>query len=71
MSAGKPIIEIYHIGARTSPDRPIQEKDYKYRIPIYLKRGERLEKGIKRGLEVYRKIKESELYIPRKDLMMT
>lgn len=71
MSAGKPIIEIYNIGARTSPNRPIQEKDYKYRIPIHLKRGERLEKGINRGLEEYRKIKERELYIPKRDLMMT
>ena len=61
MNAGKPIIEIYQVDARTSLDRPIQEKDYKYRIPIYLKRGERLEKGINRGLDLYRKIKEREL----------
>jgi len=60
MRAGKPIIEIYYMGARTSPNRPIQEKNYKYRIPIYLKRGERLEKGIQRGLNEYKSIKDKE-----------
>ena len=60
MRAGKPIIEIYYMGARTSPNRPIQEKNYKYRIPIYLKRGERLEKGIQRGLNEYKNIKDKE-----------
>lgn len=60
MRLGKPIIEIYYMGAKTSPNRPIQEKNYKYRIPIYLKRGERLEKGIHRGLEEYKRIKDNE-----------
>jgi hypothetical protein len=60
MRAGKPIIEIYYMGARTSPNRPIQEKNYKYRIPIYLKRGERLEKGIQKGLNEYKRIKDKE-----------
>ncbi|MHA1328130.1 MAG: hypothetical protein ACTSVV_13860 [Promethearchaeota archaeon] len=61
MRAGKPIIEIYYMGAKTSPSRSIQEKNYKYRIPIHLKRGERLEKGIRRGLEIYKQIKDNEL----------
>ncbi len=71
MRAGKPIIEIYYMGAKPSSNQLIQESSYKYRIPIYLKKGEHLKKGINRGLEVYRKIKESELYNPSKDLVMT
>lgn len=57
MRAGKPVIEIYYMGARTSSARRIQEIHYKNRIVIGLKRGERLEKGIQRGLDVYKKIK--------------
>lgn len=50
MNAQKPIIEIYYQGARTSPNRSVQEKNYKYRIPVHIKRGERLETAINRGL---------------------
>ena len=57
MRAGKPVIEIYYMGAKTSPDRRIQEVNYKNRIKIFLKRGERLEKAINRGLDIYSKTK--------------
>ena len=60
MRAVKPIIEIYYMGARDSPNRPIQEKNYRFRISIHLKRGELLEKGIQRGLNEYQIIKEKE-----------
>ena len=58
MRAGKPVIEIYYMGARTSSTRRIQETHYKNRIVVGLKRGERLEKGIQRGLNEYRKFKK-------------
>jgi len=57
MKAGKPVIEIYYMGARTSSSRRVQETHYKNRIVVGLKRGERLEKGIKRGLNEYKKFK--------------
>lgn len=57
MRAGKPVIEIYYMGARTSSARRAQEIHYKNRIVIGLKRGEHLEKGLRRGLDVYNKIK--------------
>lgn len=55
MKAGKPVIEIYYMGARTSSTRRVQETHYKNRIVIGLKRGERLEKGIQRGLDIHNK----------------
>lgn len=58
MRAGKPVIEIYYMGARTSSTRRVQETHYKNRIIVGLKRGERLEKGIQRGLNEYQSIKE-------------
>ena len=60
MKAGKPVIEIYYMGARTSSARRVQEIHYKNRIVIDLKRGERLEKGMQRGLDIYKKIKNNE-----------
>ena len=57
MRAGKPVIEIYYMSARTSSTRRVQETHYKNRIVIGLKRGERIETGLKRGLDVYNKIK--------------
>lgn len=59
MRAGKPVIEIYYMGARTSSNRRVQETHYKNRIVVGLKRGERLEKGIHRGLSEYKKIKNN------------
>ena len=59
MRAGKPVIEIYYMGARTSSNRRVQETHYKNRIVVGLKRGERLEKGIRRGLNEYKKIKNN------------
>ncbi|MEJ2251105.1 MAG: hypothetical protein P8Y70_13045, partial [Candidatus Lokiarchaeota archaeon] len=59
MKAGKPVIEIYYMGARTSPTRRIQETHYKNRIVIGLKRGERIEKGLQRGLDLYYKIRNN------------
>lgn len=59
MRAGKPVIEIYYMGARTSSNRRVQETHYKNRIVVGLKRGERLEKGIQRGLNEYKKIKNN------------
>ena len=59
MRAGKPVIEIYYMGARTSPNRRVQETHYKNRIVVGLKRGESLEKGIHRGLNEYKKIKNN------------
>lgn len=70
MKVNKPIIEIYYEGVKTIIDRPIQEINYKYRISIHLKRGERLEEGIHRGLEEFKKIKENELYFPKKEFSM-
>lgn len=58
MRAGKPVIEIYYMGARTSSTRRVQEIHYKNRIVIGLKRGEHLEKGIRRGLDYYKKNKD-------------
>ena len=60
MRAGKPVIEIYYMGARTSSTRPVQETHYKNRIVIGLKRGEHLEKGIRRGLDIYKNFKQVE-----------
>ena len=60
MKAGKPVIEIYYMGARTSSTRRVQETHYKNRIVVGLKRGERLEKGIERGLNEYQRFKEKE-----------
>ena len=60
MKAGKPVIEIYYMGARTSSTRRVQETHYKNRIVVGLKRGERLEKGIQRGLNEYKSIKDKE-----------
>ncbi len=57
MRAGKLVIEIYYMGARTSSTRRVQETHYKNRIIIGLKRGERIEKGIQRGLSEYKKFK--------------
>ena len=57
MRAGKPVIEIYYMGARTSSARRVQETHYKNRIVIGLKRGERIEKGMQRGLNEYNKFK--------------
>ena len=57
----KPIFEIFYQGARDSPNRSLREKNYKYRIPIYLKRGESLQKAIRRGWEIYLRIKQDEL----------
>jgi len=61
MKAGKPVIEIYYMGARTSSTRRIQETHYKNRIVIGLKRGERIEKGMQRGLAVYNKIRNNKI----------
>ncbi len=58
MRAGKLVIEIYYMGAKTSPYRRIQEVNYKNRIKIFLKHVERLEKAINRGLDIYNKTKE-------------
>lgn len=58
INAGKPVIEIFYQGARDSPNRPLRERNYKYRIPIHIKRGESLQKAIRRGWETYLKIKE-------------
>ena len=58
MRVRKPIIEIFYQGAHDSPNRPVQEKNYKYRIVIHKKRGEDLQKAIKRGWNEYLKIKE-------------
>jgi len=51
INAGKPVIEIYERGAKDSPNRPIQEKNYKNRVPVRLQEGERLETGLKRGMK--------------------
>ena len=61
INAGKPIIEIFYQGARDSPNRPLREKNYKYRIPIHIKRGESLQKAIRRGWEIYLRIKKEEV----------
>lgn len=60
IKAKKPVIEIFYQGAHDSPNRPIQERNYKYRIPIHLKRGESLQKAIRRGWDIYEKIKANE-----------
>ncbi|MFX1498372.1 MAG: hypothetical protein ACFFBH_12665 [Promethearchaeota archaeon] len=57
MRVGKPVIEIYYMDARTSSTRRVQETHYKNRIVVGLKKGERIEKGLKRGLEEYKKYK--------------
>jgi len=58
--SNKPVIEIFYQGAKDSPNRPPQEKNYKYRIPIYLKRGESLQKAIRRGWNEYLNVKKTE-----------
>ncbi len=61
INAGKPIIEIFYQGARDGPNRSLREKNYKYRIPIHIKRGESIQKAIRRGWEIYLRIKREEL----------
>lgn len=61
INIGKPIVEIFYQGARDSPNRSLREKNYKYRIPIHLKKGESLQKAIRRGWEIYLRIKQEEL----------
>ena len=51
IKASKPFIEIFERGARDSPNRSKQEKNYSKRIPVHLKSREHLEKGFKKGIE--------------------
>lgn len=51
INAGKPVIEVYERGARDTPNRSIQERNYNKLVKIHLKSGEHLKSGIKRGLE--------------------
>ena len=51
IKASKPFIEIFERGARDSPNRSKQEKNYSKRIPVHLKSGEHIEKGFKKGIE--------------------
>ncbi len=51
IKASKDFIEIFERGARDSPNRSIQEKNYSKRIPVHLKSGEHIEKGFKKGIE--------------------
>lgn len=51
INAGKPVIEIFYLGAKDTPNRPLNERNYKFRIPIYIKRGESLENALNRGLD--------------------
>jgi len=51
INASKDFIEIFERGARDSPNRSIQEKNYSKRIPVHLKSGEHIEKGFKKGIE--------------------
>ena len=51
IKASKDFIEIFERGARDSPNRSKQEKNYSKRIPVHLKSGEHIEKGFKTGIE--------------------
>jgi hypothetical protein len=54
----KDVIEIYENGARDSPNRSLSEKNYKNRVAIHLKPRQKLETGLKKGMEDLKKKKQ-------------
>ncbi len=54
---GKPVIENYESGARQSPNRLFYEKNYKKRVVVHQKPGERLMTGFLKGLKELKKKK--------------
>lgn len=56
--AGKPVVEIYEKGGKTSSNRATYEKNYGKRVPVHLKPGEKLVTGFKKGMREIQKKKK-------------
>ena len=55
INAGKPVIELFERGAKDTPNRPLQQKNYGKLVQIHLKDGESLHSGFQRGLAELKK----------------